>query len=186
MHSDKPAAGCDSSPAEGDADVSSSLARQDPGSVLVLDTSAFFLSVAFSGLLCTVPRVEGELKDLRGKARFAVFLDEGMEILQPAKDSRKKAEEASRRSGDAPVLSQTDLDLLALAVERGGTLVTDDFAIQNTAHLLNIPVRSLIQRDAQARVWKIRCTGCGKYYDEMPTRAGDCPVCGSLLKRKHK
>ncbi len=186
MLSDKP--GTDSDPCPGGATgiAPSSPAMKSCVPVLVLDTSAFFLSVSFSGLLCTVPRVEGELKDLRGKARFSVFLDEGMEILEPAKEFRKKAEEASRRSGDSPVLSRTDLDLLALAAERGGTLVTDDFAIQNTAHVLNIPTRSLIQRDAQARVWKIRCTGCGKYYDEMPTRAGDCPVCGSLLKRKHK
>ena len=154
--------------------------------VLILDTSAFFLAAPLSGHLYTVPRVEGELKDLRGKARFAVLFDGGMEMRAPTPHFHRKAIEAARRSGDASVLSETDLDLLALACEVGGTLVTDDFAIQNTAHTLGIPVRSLIQRGAEPRIWHIRCTGCGKYFDQVPTKEGDCPICGSPLKRKHK
>jgi UPF0271 protein len=158
----------------------------DSCQVLVLDTSAFFLTTPFSGKLFTVPRVESELRDLRGKARFAVLVDEGMDVREPGRKFRQKTMEASGKSGDASVLSETDTDLLALACEVQGILVTDDFAIQNTAHALNIPVRSLIQRNAEPRIWKIRCTGCGKFFDSVPTRAGDCPVCGSPLKRKHK
>lgn len=170
-----------------DSSANSGISRGDDQSqVLILDTSAFFLSTTFSGKLFTVPRVEAELKDLRGKARFAVLVDEGMDVREPGRQYRRTTVEAARRSGDATVLSETDTDLLALACEVQGTLVTDDFAIQNTAHALEIPVRSLIQRGAEPRVWKIRCTGCGKFFDTMPTRAGDCPVCGSLLKRKHK
>lgn len=154
--------------------------------VLILDSSAFFLDARLSGHLYTVPRVEGELKDLRGKARFAVLIDEGMEMRVPGQQFRRKALDAARMSGDSMVLSETDADLLALACEVNGTLVTDDFAIQNTAHTLGIPVQSLIQRGAEPRIWQIRCTGCGKYFDQIPTKAGDCPICGSPLKRKHK
>ncbi len=153
---------------------------------LVLDTSAFFLSIPLKGILFTVPRVEGELKDLRGKARFAVLMDEGMEIKVPQVSSVKRAREASVTTGDQRVLSETDMDLIALAYEVQGTIISDDFALQNTARALDIQVQSIIQRESVPRVWQIRCTGCGKYFDKMPTKAEDCPVCGSALKRKHK
>jgi UPF0271 protein len=154
--------------------------------IFVLDTSAFFLSVPLVGHLYTVPRVEREIKDLRGKARFAMLVDEGMDVRAPGKQYCKETAQAAVKTGDATVLSDTDADLLALAKEIGGTLVTDDFAIQNTAHILKIPVQSIIQRSTTLRIRQIRCTGCGKYYDELPDKTGDCPICGSALKRKHK
>ena len=160
--------------------------QEEEKKILVLDTSAFFLSIPLSGVLYTAPRVESELKDLRGKARFSVLLDEGMEIRHPLLKSLKAAREAAGKSGDLRVLSDTDLDLLALAWEVQGTLVSDDFAIQNTAHTMGILVQSIIQKEASPRIWQLRCTGCGKYYDQMPTKAGDCPICGSALKRKNK
>jgi UPF0271 protein len=83
------------------------------------------------------------------------------------------------RSGDAGVLSSTDAGVLALALDTGGTVVTDDFALQNVAHHLHIPVQPLHQRQAQARTWRYRCSGCGRYGD----RLGSCPVCGSPMKR---
>ena len=171
----------------------SKIVEQDLSSVpdntkpaMVLDTSAFFLSIPLIAQLYTVPRVEGELKDLRGKARLAVLLDEGMEMKTPERKYLQEVQTAAKKTGDASVLSETDVDLLALACEVKGTLVTDDFAIQNTAKILGIPVRSLIQRESEARIWRLRCTGCGKYFDQVPTKTGECPICGSELKRKHK
>jgi UPF0271 protein len=160
--------------------------QSNPDKNLVLDTSAFFLSLTLPGILYTVPRVEKELKDLRGKARFAVLLDEGMIVKEPDKKFRREANEAARTCGDFSILSDTDLDLLSLAKEITGILVTDDFAIQNTAHILGIPVQSMMQREATLRIRQIRCSGCGNFFDRMPDKTGDCPICGSALKRKHK
>ncbi|HWQ65975.1 MAG TPA: nucleotide-binding protein [Methanospirillum sp.] len=151
----------------------------------MLDTSAFFLSIPLPGRLSTVHRVEDELKDLRGRARFSVLLSEGMSVCDPSPEACKTVRAASISSGDASVLSATDIDVLALAQDINGTIVTDDFAIQNTAKVLGINIHSIIQRGAIQRQWKIRCLGCGKYFEEM-TRAGDCPICGSALKRKLK
>lgn len=168
------------------SDSSGSSETESGRTVLVLDTSAFFLSIPLDGVLFTVPRVESELKDLRGKARFSVLLDGGMEVRPPLQKSLKIVREAAGKCGDIRVLSETDIDLIALALEAKGTLVSDDFAVQNTALLLGVPVRSIIQREAGPRVWQLRCTGCGKYFDQVPTKAGDCPICGSALKRKNK
>ena len=59
-------------------------------------------------------------------------------------------------------------------VQAVATLVTDDFAVQNVAHRLEIAVQPIRQRKAKARTWKYRCTGCGRYFDHP----GICDYCG--------
>lgn len=91
----------------------------------------------------------------------------------------ERVQRGMKQSGDAGVLSPNDIDLLALALETGGTVVTDDFALQNVAHHLDVPVLPIHQRRAETRTWRYRCTGCGRYGEEL----GSCPVCGSPMKR---
>lgn len=151
----------------------------------VLDTSAFFLQVSIPGRLYTVRRAADELKDLRGKARLEVLVSQGLCICEPDPDSIQKVTVMAERSGDRTVLSDTDIDLLAFALQTGSTLFSDDFAVQNTAQYLNIPVKPLMQKKAKTRRWKIRCSGCGRYLGEMPPDSL-CPICGSQVKRKIK
>jgi UPF0271 protein len=84
-----------------------------------------------------------------------------------------------QQSGDAGMLSTTDLGLLALALDVGGTVVTDDFALQNVALHLEVPILPIHQRRAKVRTGKYRCIGCGRYGEDH----GSCPVCGSPMKR---
>lgn len=157
----------------------------DSDIISVLDTSAFFLNITFPGKMMTVPKVVEEIKDLRGKGRFEVLCSSGLMVYQPGKESVDTIIQKSVISGDRQVLSETDIDLLALALEYSGTLYTDDFAIQNCAHHMNISISPLIQRKAERRRWKIRCTGCGKYYDEYPPDM-HCQICGAMVRRKNK
>jgi len=135
--------------------------------------------------MMTVPRVVQELKDLRGKARLDALISQGLVILEPTQESVMKAREFSKESGDFPVLSATDIDLLALAYEHDGIICSDDFALHNTAHHLNIATHSLLQKKPDKRKWKYRCSGCGKYYSILPSDL-ICPVCGLQVKRKIK
>ena len=148
----------------------------------ILDASVFFSSFPAGPDSFTTPSVEGELEDLASKCRFDLLADQGMQVRAPNPLAVGNIREASRLSGDLPVLSETDIDLLALATELGGTIVTDDFAIQNVAIHLEIPVLPVHQRTAVKRTWKYRCPGCGRYYKDT----GDCPVCGAAIKRKRK
>jgi UPF0271 protein len=91
-------------------------------------------------------------------------------------------ENAASVTGDASVLSRADREVLALALDTGAEVVSDDFAVQNVAHHLGIPVVPLQQRKAKKRRWKFRCTGCGR----LAEGPGECPVCGSGLKRTLK
>ena len=148
----------------------------------VLDTSLFFIEYPLTGELFTTPSVVTELVDLRSKCRYETLLAQGLAVLEPSDDSRAIVRDAARRVGDAERLSATDGDLLALALDTGSILITDDFSIQNVAHALSVPVRPVQQREAKKRVWKFRCTGCGRFFREP----GECRVCGSQIKRTIK
>jgi len=103
-------------------------------------------------------------------------------VMQTCPVFQGRFQEAAGRTGDVSVLSPTDFDLISLALELNGTIITDDFAVQNVARKLGITTMPIHQRSARARVWKFRCSGCGRYYP----KTGECPVCGSLIKRKLK
>jgi len=150
--------------------------------IVVVDASVFFMEIPVAGSLYTTPSVVAELADPAAKGRLERFLASGLTIEEPSPDGLLAVENAALRTGDAPVLSATDRDLLALARDRNGAVATDDFAVQNTALHLGLEVVPLRQRRAQPRRWRFRCTGCGRYGE----RSGICPVCGSPMKRKVK
>ncbi|MBP2133607.1 UPF0271 protein [Methanomicrobium sp. W14] len=151
--------------------------------VKILDSSFFFVDIPVEGNSFAVPSsVKSELKDLLAKSKFDAMEEKGLFVAEPSKNSRKKAEAAAEKSGDLGVLSQTDLDVVALALETGGEVVTDDYALSNTAQTLGITVIPLQQRAAKKRKWKFKCTGCGKYHDSP----GFCDVCGAEIKRMFK
>jgi rRNA maturation endonuclease Nob1 len=77
-------------------------------------------------------------------------------------------------------LSQTDIEVLTLAWEKKGTLVTNDFILQNSAAHLEIPTRVFSGRKIN-RIKKgyLRCRGCKSiFHSTFET----CPSCGSELK----
>ncbi|WP_245619192.1 NOB1 family endonuclease [Methanogenium cariaci] len=90
-----------------------------------------------------------------------------------------KGHGCARKSGDLTVLSETDTGILALAVELNAAVMTDDFAVQNTAQRLEIPVIPILQRRAKKRTWKYRCTGCGRFW----SAPGECQICGAEILR---
>ena len=67
--------------------------------------------------LVTVPSVIGEIKDVQARSRLEVTLLPFLTVISPRPESAKFVVEFSRRTGDLPVLSQTDIQILALAYE---------------------------------------------------------------------
>ncbi|MFA5236234.1 MAG: nucleotide-binding protein [Methanoregula sp.] len=148
----------------------------------ILDSTVFFTDYPVTGECYTTPSVVEELVDLKSKCRYDLLVNAGLIVLSPAAQELARVKEAARKSGDLPVISATDCDILALAGELGATIFTDDFAIQNVAAVLGIAVQPLMQRAAKKITWKYRCSGCGRYFKTD----GECPVCGSNIKRKLK
>jgi UPF0271 protein len=148
----------------------------------VLDTSFFFYDLTIDGEMYTTRSVIDELKDLRSKSRFDVLCAHGLTLAVPSRENTEKVKAASKKSGDAGIISVTDCDILAVALDLGAVLWTDDFAVQNVASILGVQTAPIIQRKAKRIHWKYRCSGCGRYFDHD----GECLICGSIIKRKLK
>jgi UPF0271 protein len=148
----------------------------------VLDTSAFIHEYHTDEQTASIPLVQQELTGEHA-FRFDAMEGAGMHIHIPAEGTVEKVRRAATETGDADVLSETDLRLVAAAFELDATLVTDDYAMQNVADKLDVDVE-VIARDGidERRDWKFQCAGCGREFDENHDR---CPICGSGLSRKN-
>lgn len=153
-----------------------------PAIKAVLDASVFFSDWHPEGELVTTPSVCDELRDIRSKGNFEKLSAAGLTVVAPGQKSLERVTAAAKTSRDTGVISGTDADLLAVTLELGGILYTDDFAIQNVAAVLGVQTHPIAQRKAKRVHWKYRCTGCGRYYDHD----GECLVCGANVKRKLK
>jgi UPF0271 protein len=162
--------------------------------IVVLDTSAFlagFDSFSLSEEQVTVPKVEEEIK--RNSiilVRFTAAIESGkLKIKKPKEEFLNNAKASANKVGDSFKLSETDIQLLALALElktKGFTpqIVTDDYSIQNVATQLGIEFLALATFGIKRLLEWIRyCPAC---YREYPANASfkECQVCGTELKRK--
>jgi UPF0271 protein len=103
-----------------------------------------------------------------------------VEVREPGDDAKRRVREAARSSGDLDVLSRADVDVLALALETGGTLVTNDFAVQNVASRLGVKWEGQGKAIDRQITWTWYCPACGR----TSARKGPCPVCGTETKRR--
>lgn len=149
---------------------------------LVLDTSAILSGKpAPEGVLYAPPGVVNEFQD-GGKARRQLdyMLEAGLRVIPPSAASVAAADEAASRTGDLAKLSEADLEVLALAKEVNGWVVTDDYAIQNVAATMKLPFEPVNQAGIKEVIhWAYKCRGCGKQYQEL---AKECIVCGSEVR----
>lgn len=131
------------------------------------------------------PGVVQELTTHGMSERLELLLGTKLRVLSPSILSVKAVREAAERTGDIRRVSETDVEILAMAYELGYELVTDDYSIQNLAMVLGVKYRGMDQAGIKAVFeWQAKCTGCGKLF------AADvriCDVCGSptRVKRKH-
>ncbi|KAF1077486.1 NOB1 family endonuclease [Methanogenium sp. MK-MG] len=146
---------------------------------VVLDASVFFADLPVTGECYTTPDVVGEVKTQAARMRLALLEEQGLRVHAPGPAARAEVTVAARKSGDVTVLSETDTGILALAAELNAAVMTDDFAVQNTAQRMGIPVIPILQRRAKKRKWSYRCTGCGRFW----SGPGECRICGADIRR---
>jgi len=148
----------------------------------VLDSSAFINEYHTDEQVASVPGVREELVDEHAY-RFDALEGGGMHIHIPEEETVERIERAARETGDLDGLSGVDVRVVAAAFELDGTLVTDDYAMQNVADRLDVRTRTVGQEGIEERRdWQFQCGGCGRTFEENHDR---CPVCGSDLSRKN-
>jgi UPF0271 protein len=147
----------------------------------VVDASAFIMGPGFEGTdeIYISPLVEAEISTL---PTFKAMKETCLRVRLPGPEALEKVRKGARETGDEARLSSADIEILALALDLGLPIVTDDYSIQNLASRLKVRYLTLSERGIRQEIaWKLRCTGCGKYLDERP-RGDECPVCGSRVR----
>jgi UPF0271 protein len=148
----------------------------------VLDSSAFIQQYHTTGKTATIPGVREELED-ESAYRYDAMEGSGMHIQIPEDGTVERVRRAADASGDLDVLSGTDIRLVAATLELDGTLVTDDYAMQNVSESLDLSVEVIAQDGIdEQRDWQFQCQGCGREFDDHRDR---CPICGAGLARKN-
>jgi UPF0271 protein len=162
--------------------------------VIVLDTSAFlagFDPFSISEEQYTIPMVKEEI--MGGSMlgfRFKTAIESGkLKVKAPDKTFLDTVKKSANIIGDAFFLSETDLQILALALELKAhgfspVIATDDYSIQNVADQLNMEFVSLATFGIRFRLqWLRYCPACRRKYP-ADYKFSKCEVCGTELKRK--
>jgi endoribonuclease Nob1 len=75
---------------------------------------------------------------------------------------------------------------VALALDLGAVLVTDDHTMLDVAARLGIATQTIGTAGITATMdWRLRCAGCGRWYDEAPPH-DECIVCGHSVRPRPK
>jgi len=145
----------------------------------VLDATAIRSGMTIAGEgWFTTPSVINEIRLGRQGKDMALLADLSITVKSPSDDYVDRVRSAAEKTGDINRLSGTDIDILALALELDGTLITDDYSVQNIASILKLQYKTALTGIREIIHWTYRCRGCGKFFEKEQT---DCPVCGSEI-----
>jgi UPF0271 protein len=162
--------------------------------VIILDTSAFIAGLdpfSISEQLFTAPVISRELREKSMAGfRFKTAVESGkLEIRRPETRFLEEIKESATLVGDSFFLSETDLQVLALALELKAQgyspmVATDDYSMQNVANQAGIEFAPLGTFGIRSRLrWLRYCPACHREYP-ADYRSRSCRVCGTQLKRK--
>jgi len=101
---------------------------------MICDTSVLLHS-DFTEEITTVQEVIDEVKTKKHRERLE-FRE--IKILEPEEEFVREVKDAAEKAGLGEKLSKTDKKLLALALQTGDVLLTDDYAIQKLAKIMGI------------------------------------------------
>ncbi|GGM69818.1 hypothetical protein GCM10007108_04890 [Thermogymnomonas acidicola] len=147
----------------------------------VLDTSAILsgnLDIA-DGEFVVTEMVASEVRNRVDRLRAQLLLEGA--LYRPSERTVGIVREAAERTGDIGEVSEADISVVAAAIETGGEVLTDDYAIQNLCREVGVPFSGVsIGPITHSIRWAYMCTGCGRIY-RRPVEA--CDVCGHALRR---
>jgi UPF0271 protein len=152
---------------------------------IVVDTSSFFYGFQMDGRneYFTTYSVLDEVRGKTMKRELELRMDL-FKLFEPSQSSIEKVRNVARETGDLDQLSVTDIELIALAVDKGAFLLSNDLAIQNVCMKVGVKYLTFSGKQIKTEIeWAYRCIGCGREFEKYHD---DCPYCGSELKRYPK
>lgn len=149
---------------------------------IVVDSSPVFSGFQIDGSMeyFTTPSV---LKEIRGR-RMKIDLNLRIDLIRVQNASSSSIDMVKSKSGetgDLYQLSETDIELVALALDKGAKLLTNDLAIQNVCRKVGVDYESFGSKEIDTEIkWGYRCIGCRRKFVKQ---LSECPYCGNELKR---
>ena len=152
--------------------------------MFILDTCAFLTQKHPTGEFATVPGIKSEIVNRQSRQYFENMLATHLKVMKAQKNSYDVVNKEAKETGDYDVLSKVDMDILALGYECKGTIITDDFAIQNVALALEVRFLSCSGKViSEKRAWRYKCTACNH---KEKVKLKNCSVCGNEEIRRIK
>ena len=96
--------------------------------------------------------------------------------------------DSAKRIGDLNVLSDSDIEIIALAFSKKESgydviLVSTDLAVLNTASSLDLETHDPKGRMTHQIKWHLKCPACG-HTEQKASSDLECPICGTAMRRK--
>ncbi|GEM_PF-4668644 len=120
--------------------------------MIVLDSAAFLNALELPpGDKATTPEVLAELKDRRSKMLAdAAKVSGELGVFSPEEKHVEKVKKTAGRI--LPKLSKADVSVLALSLELGCPVMTDDYAVQVVANRLGVGFRPVYRRGIKEKI----------------------------------
>lgn len=149
----------------------------------ILDTSAILSGkdIPMDRDLYVPPSVLDEIKEGgRWYKKLQRMKAAGLKIVAPSGTLIERVNKTAKRTGDYLRLSETDVEIVALAMHMDGVILTDDYSIQNISKDLDIPFQGIAQDEIDEEyTWRYRCKKCGRWHEE---ETEECEKCGGEVK----
>ena len=163
------------------------------GTLYVVDAGVLFTTwtVDFDdSWFITTENIFSEIRNRASRTRAEILMKlERLTRSGPTEFQFIRVKSAAIRSGDRSVLSENDIELVALALtkeEEGGrnvVLVSTDFAVLNLASHCRLNILDPSGKFSHKITWVLKCPAC-KHEPKTVTRETECPVCGTEMRRR--
>ena len=157
----------------------------------VLDTGALLSNWTQQHREDSMTTTQAVMDEVRNKpsqvrTELLLLLDK-MTIESASQEYLTRTEEAAKVTGDMIMVSQTDIGLVALCLEKkesgiDSILVSTDLALLNIAIYLGLDIEDPENRMRNQITWSFRCPACS-HTQPSHTEYLDCPICGTPLRR---
>ena len=101
-------------------------------------------------------------------------------IQEPSDKFLKKVRSTANETNDLSRLSNEDVSSIALSLELGSELISDDFAVSNVAKQIGVIIKPTMTKGIKTiGKWIHYCPSCG-----ISSKKSICPNCGNKLRKK--
>ncbi|MHA2360955.1 MAG: NOB1 family endonuclease, partial [Candidatus Thorarchaeota archaeon] len=137
----------------------------------------------------TTSSIIDELQNRPSKMRAETLISAGRLKEESANaNALQIVSDTAKKMGDLKVLSESDIEIIALALSKKESsydvvLVSTDLAVLNTASSLDLEIHDPKGRMAHQIKWHLKCPACD-HTERKASSDLECPICGTTMRRK--